>query len=196
MSTNAKSIRKKAKRQNSRSSGLIWIGIIIVALAGWVAWSVFQSSTSASTPTGRTGVEVGDLAPDFTVPTLDGGEFRLSEHQGKPTIIFFMAYWCGPCTAEARALGQLYQEYEGQLNVIAIDVDASSTPELLSQFKHAANDGAFTWAFDSGFKVASSYEVSYLDTTLILDAKGVIVYRDQTPSTYDTLKGELEKLIQ
>lgn len=93
MSTNAKSIRKKARHgKNTHSKGLIWTGIIILALAGWVAWNILQPVTSASTPTGRSGVQVGDLAPDFTVPTLDGGVFRLSENRGKPTIILFMAY--------------------------------------------------------------------------------------------------------
>ncbi|MCI0550207.1 MAG: TlpA family protein disulfide reductase [Anaerolineae bacterium] len=196
MKTNAKSVRKKARHRNTQSKGLIWTGIIILALAVWVAWNILQPATSASTSTGREGVQVGDLAPDFTVPTLDGGEFRLSEQRGKPTIIFFMAYWCVRCIPEAQALSQLHQEHQGQLNIIVIDVDPSSTPELVEQFKRAANGDALTWAFDPDFGVASSYQVNALDTTLILDTTGVIVYRDNVPSTYRTLKGELEKLIQ
>ena len=97
--------------------------------------------------------------------------------------------------AEARALAQLKNEYDDQINVIALDVDASSTAESLEQFKQAADNGAYTWAFDSDFKVASSYQVNALDTTLILDAKGIIVYRDQVPTTHAALKGELEKLL-
>lgn len=57
------------------------------------------------------GAGVGKAAPDFSVPTLDGKTFTLSEQRGKPTVIFFMAYWCGSCVPEGTALGQLIQAY-------------------------------------------------------------------------------------
>ncbi len=38
----------------------------------------------------RGGPESGQLAPDFDLPTVDGGRFRLSEHRAKrPVIIQF-----------------------------------------------------------------------------------------------------------
>ncbi|MCA1573710.1 MAG: redoxin domain-containing protein [Acidobacteria bacterium] len=36
------------------------------------------------------GPEPGQLAPDFNLPTVDGGRFRLSDHRGKrPVLIQF-----------------------------------------------------------------------------------------------------------
>lgn len=143
---------------------------------------------------GTVGTEVGDIAPDFTVSTISDNTFTLSNGQGKPTIMLFMAYWCGTCLGEARALTQLQQEYGDQLNIMAIDVDPSSTPELLGQFKSAAGDGNYIWAIDTGQKVTTAYQVTTLDTTLILDAQGRVVYRDQYPTPYQPLKNELAKL--
>lgn len=164
-------------------------------LATWIIYSMLQTSAPAASPNGRTRAQVGDLAPDFTVPTLDGGKFRLSEQLGKPTIIYFTAYWCGTCIPKAQELGQLFQEYNGRVNIIALDVDPTSTPELLDRFKRAAGNGAFVWAFDSDSKVAAAYQVNSLSTIIILDGEGRIVYRGQFPTSYAALKGELQKLL-
>jgi peroxiredoxin len=190
----AKSSRKHTLQNERLSSLPKWgLPVVLIVAALGVFWG-FRSASQSSSSTIQSGVNIGNIAPDFTVPTLGGGTFTLSENRGKPTIILFMAYWCGNCIPEARALAQLQNEYGDQINILALDVDASSTEESLEQFKHAANDGDFTWAFDRDFQVASSYEVNALDTTLILDVNGLIVYRDQVPTSYNILKDELEKL--
>ena len=39
------------------------------------------------------GTRVGQRSPDWTLPRLDGGELRLSELQGKQTLLFFWGSW-------------------------------------------------------------------------------------------------------
>lgn len=194
------------------------IAILLLALVGWIGWTAWQgtsgvdsrvvdaavragelaSKESASqpeaVPVAAIGAKVGEIAPDFTIPTLAGDSFTLVEGRGKPTIMLFMAYWCGTCLGEARALTQLHQEYGDRVNIVSIDVDPSSAPEKLAQFKQAAGDGDFTWAFDAGQKVTAAYQVISLDTTLIIDGQGRVVYRDQFPTPYQPLKDELVKL--
>lgn len=140
------------------------------------------------------GTQVGQIAPDFTVQTLDGRAYTLADHNGKPAIVFFMAYWCGSCVPEAQALARLQQEYGDDISIIAIDLDPSSTPKLLEAFKAAADNGAFTWGFDTDQQMALAYEVQSLDTTLIVDSSGHVVFRDAFPSAYDQLKTVLEQL--
>jgi len=49
-----------------------------------------------------TRLEVGDLAPDFTLPTADGGTFTLSEHRGSNVIVYFYPEATTPaCSMEA-----------------------------------------------------------------------------------------------
>jgi len=180
-------------------SWLALIGVALVVAAGFLAWRSWQSGGSnngrSSVPlSDAVGVQVGQVAPDFTVPTLDGGSFSLAEQRGKPTIIFFMAYWCGTCIPEARALTRLQQEYGDRLSIVAIDLDPSSTPDALNQFKSAADNGAYVWAFDTGQQVTNALQVQALDTTLVLDAEGHIVYRDAYPTAYEILKEALAEL--
>ena len=37
--------------------------------------------------------QVGQLAPDFTLPALDGGEISLRDYRGKKVIVFMWASW-------------------------------------------------------------------------------------------------------
>ncbi|MCI0395251.1 MAG: TlpA family protein disulfide reductase [Chloroflexi bacterium] len=193
--------------------------VLALVVAAWIAWNAWgKASTPDARPVGPPGgppaevaanagsgepgvqpgevigAQPGETAPDFTVPTLDGGTFSLAAQRGKPAVLFFMAYWCGSCLPEAQALAQLQEEYGEGISIVAIDLDPSSTPETLGQFKQAAGSGAYTWAFDIGQQVAVAYEVQTLDTTLVLDASGRVVYRDAFVTSYETLKEVLAKL--
>lgn len=45
-------------------------------------------------------VQVGDIAPDFTLTLLDGSEVSLSRLRGKVVMLQFTASWCGVCRKE------------------------------------------------------------------------------------------------
>ena len=189
MADNTRTLRWKSQK---KKTVLSLVGITALLLGIAVIWLALRPVQAAkATPSGVVGTKLGEIAPDFTIPTLEGGTFSLAEQHGNPTIVFFMAYWCGTCIQEDRALAQLKDEYGNQLNIVAIDIDPSSTPDALAQFKHAADDGDFTWAFDAGQQVTQVYQVRSLDTTLILDENGVVVYRDEFPTHYDILKDAL-----
>jgi hypothetical protein len=80
------------------------------------------------------------------------------------------------------------------VNILALDVDPSSTAQALAEFKARAGNPDYTWAFDSGQQVAVAWQVAALDTTLILDREGHVVYRDAYPTPYATLKKTLAAL--
>ncbi|MBW8012181.1 MAG: TlpA family protein disulfide reductase [Chloroflexi bacterium] len=194
-SSAAFSKKTRGKKQRNRKFQQVTILVITVSLVGWLIWNATQGTSAPVVQrVNRIGTQIGEIAPDFTISILDGSQFTLSASQGKPTIVFFMAYWCGACIPEAQALAQLKQEYGNDLNIVAIDLDPSSSTQALLQFKQASGNGEYIWGFDFNQQVTTTYLVRSLDTTLILDAEGYVIFRDERPTDYNTLKNALESL--
>src|SRR5262249_27380519 len=55
----------------------------------------------------RSGLEAGTPAPDFDLPSLDGGQLSLREYQGRRVLLVFSDPNCGPCDLLAPQLEQL-----------------------------------------------------------------------------------------
>lgn len=49
-----------------------------------------------------TRLQTGDPAPDFALPTADGGTFRLADHRGRSVVVYFYPAAMTPgCTTQA-----------------------------------------------------------------------------------------------
>lgn len=117
--------------------------------------------------------------PDFTLDTIDGERFRLSDHVGKEVIVLsFWATWCMPCLAELPHLEELYQAEKPQgLMVVAISMDEPTSvsevgptarrlgltmPVVLDTEQRAvrlynrARSAPFTVVIDRGGRIVSS----------------------------------------
>src|SRR5262245_59403446 len=79
---------------------------------------------SAPSPTGQ-------LAPDFTLDTLDGKPVQLSNFRGQAVLLNFWATWCGPCKIEMPWFVELQKQYGPQgLQVIGVAMDDSSKEDI------------------------------------------------------------------
>ena len=82
---------------------------------------------------------VADAKPaaDFTLPSLDGTQVKLSSFRGKVVLLNFWATWCGPCKAEIPAFVELQQQYKNDLVVVGLSVDdpADKAKAFADQYK-------------------------------------------------------------
>ena len=80
-------------------------------------------------PGATVAAEIGAVAPDFELETLEGGRFRLSDWRGHAVVLNFWASWCGPCRREVPALVRAQAEHAAAgLIVAGINIEESRGP--------------------------------------------------------------------
>ena len=102
-------------------------------------------------------VNVGDKAPDFTLPTDSGGSVTLSKLKGKPVVIYFYPKDdTSGCTAEACGFRDSFPDYgKTGATVIGISKDSVASHD---KFK-AKYQLPFILGSDGDGKVVESYGV-------------------------------------
>jgi len=119
-------------------------------------------------------VTLQELAPDFTLRSLDGGNLRLEEYRGQVVLINFWASWCGPCRIEMPVLDRLHQRYEDTgFAVLGINVEGDERParELLQKVPVT-----FPVLIDEGQTVSQLYRLEAMPSTVVVDRDGVVRY--------------------
>src|ERR1700677_2584833 len=74
---------------------------------------------------------IGNLAPDFDLPTLDGKNLKLSDLRGKAVLLNFWATYCGPCKIEMPWFVELQKEYGPQgFQILGVAMDDASKEDI------------------------------------------------------------------
>lgn len=75
-------VRVGRKRHSIR----LLLGLGVLVLVGVIV----AVSTLQGRERGSSGIALAAPAPDFTLTTLDGGKYTLSQNRGKVRVVFFM----------------------------------------------------------------------------------------------------------
>src|SRR5579884_3736528 len=89
---------------------------------------------------------IGQPAPAFNLPTIDGRHVTLDDYRGKTLVINIWATWCPPCQRETPDLISAYKKLAGD-NVAFLSVDSTERGDLVRAFV-AAKNIAWTNAVD------------------------------------------------
>jgi peroxiredoxin Q/BCP len=127
-----------------------------------------------------TRVEIGDEAPDFTLPGTGGRDYTLSAYRGQPVVLVFYPGDNTPvCTQQ---LNQYTADAERFADVGA-QVLAISPQSVASHEGFAANQGGFAFPLlaDEDKKVGETYGIIgpsgfYRRSVFVVDGSGVIRY--------------------
>lgn len=120
---------------------------------------------------------MGNLAPDFDLPALDGKNLKLSDLRGKAVLLNFWATYCGPCKIEMPWFVELQKEYGPQgFQIVGVAMDDASTEEIA---KFAKDMGVNYPILIGKESVGQSYGgVGVLPTTFFLDRDGKLIARE------------------
>ncbi len=164
--------------------------LFVLAFFGLLAYGLANRSSA----TGRSGLtQVGKPAPEFSMPLLGGGEFRLSEHGGQPLIINFWASWCPPCREESPIFERTWQGYRDQgIYFVGVNIqDAEEDAEAyVREFGLSFANGR-----DVDGKISVDYGVIGLPVTFFVGADGVIEGRWVGAISEERLVGWSEALL-
>src|SRR5579884_2906339 len=118
-------------------------------------------------------LSVGQPAPAFVVPGLDGGMLALAQYAGRPRVVTSFATSCGECLGDLAVLEPAYRQYRARgLVVLGIGVEdaASNLRQAARQF-----GVSFPVGYDEdGTRVALPYGLSSIPTTVFIDAGGTV----------------------
>ncbi|MED9944708.1 MAG: TlpA disulfide reductase family protein [Hallella sp.] len=114
----------------------------------------------------------GNVAPDFTLKSIDGKNISLSSLKGKVVVLDFWGSWCVWCIKGMPKMKEYYAKYKGKLEILGIDCndteqkwrDAVKKHEL--PWLHVRNEG--------NPDVTVLYGISGFPTKIVVDAEGKI----------------------
>ncbi len=143
--------------------------VLVLALFAVLAYGLANRSSA----TGRSGMtRIGKPAPQFAMQLLDGGEFRLSDHEGRPLIINFWASWCPPCRQESPAFERQWRRYRDTgIQFVGVDIqdDVSDAEAYVREFGLTFPNG-----LDPDGKITIDYGVIGLPVTFFVGSSGIV----------------------
>lgn len=134
-------------------------------------------------------------APDFTLETMNGDSFTLSEQEGKVVVLNFWATWCAPCRKEIPDFMELQEELrDDEVLFVGISLDKEGWSKVRP---YAKKMGINYPIMVANQKINRNYgPIRAVPTTLILNKKRQVEYVAPGMLTKERLKPILKKLAQ
>ena len=182
------------RRETLLITGIITL-FFIVGCTGQTIKEIDVSSNLAETTT-SIGLNIGNLAPDFSITTIEGEEIQLhSSFKNKPVLVYFMATWCPYCKRDFNALSRVYPDYGNDVEILSISLDLNEEDSILESYKNQFTCIEKVKFAKGNMDVMTKYKVRSTTTKYALAKDGTIIYsgsgainQDQWKTLLDALK--------
>jgi thiol-disulfide isomerase/thioredoxin len=153
---------------------------LIVILTFLLSFTFFANAQET-----KTGIEIGNIAPDIMLPNPDGDTIALSSLRGQVVLIDFWAGWCGPCRRENPVVLEAYNKFKDKrftigkgFNVFGVSIDKNRETWL-----DAIKSDQLPWNQVSDLLYWQSpyirlYNVRGIPANFLIDKDGVIIAKN------------------
>ncbi len=169
---------------------LILVAMIVVVLSAF--------SQHVSPPDRGYIVNVGDKAPDVTLPMINGDTIQLSDLQDKIIVLQFTASWCPVCRKEMPHLEkEVWQRFKDN-NFILIGVDYDEPLAKVIAFKKQMKV-TYPFSLDPDADIFAKFARKKAGVTrnIVIDKTGTIVYLTRLYDTkeFNGMVNKIEELL-
>jgi peroxiredoxin len=150
------------------------------------------SDTQTFTTLLKIGCGVGNIAPDFTLRNLRGGDVTLSSYRGRVVVVNFWYIACPYCRAEMTYLQEAFEAWSSRDGPVLLAVN---TKDAFSDVHNwmMGNTYTFTILIDEQKVMTKRYCLSKWPTTIVIGSDGII--KKIKPGASGTQK-EIEEIIR
>lgn len=144
-----------------------WHSILIIGLALMLAGLLIACAEEP-----EVGLEIGNIAPDFTLQTIDGETLTLSDFRGKIVMVNIWLTDCKGCVDEMVHIQAVFDKWsDEELMILAINATDSA-----ATVKEFVNSQRFTFPIleDPHGQVSRDYYKFGAPTTFFIDGKGIV----------------------
>ncbi|MGH8944865.1 MAG: TlpA family protein disulfide reductase [Acidimicrobiia bacterium] len=153
---------------------LRWLGVgVAVATA---VFAVVLASRFGTDPSLVPSPLIGEPAPGFSLPTLDGkSTISLTDLEGEVVVVNFFASWCLQCRAEHDDLVATAEAFSGR-GVRFVQISYQESPaQSLEYLEEAGTSTETMYLADPGSRGAIAYGVFGIPETFFIDPSGLVV---------------------
>jgi peroxiredoxin len=136
---------------------------------------------------------VGQQAPDFALPDVNGHNVSLASYRGKYLLVDFWASWCGPCRVENPNVVKVHNEFKGKnFAILGVSLDKEK-----DAWQEAIKADKLDWTHISDLKYWSSkavetFKFEGIPFNLLIDPQGKVI---ATGLRGDELENKLKEVL-
>ena len=137
--------------------------LVLFLILGGAAWLALRLRPARP-------VDIGETAPDFTLPALTQGSLSLHDFGRQVVVLNFWATWCPPCVEETPGLEKFAEQMRLQgvaVMGVSVDQDAAALRTFAAQ-----QQLSFPILRDPNRSIANRYGTFQFPETYIIDQEG------------------------
>ena len=131
-------------------------------------------------------LRLGDAAPGFDLPDVDGGRHALSDYDGKPFAVVFSCCHCPYVVAWEERLNEAARDFGGRSGFVAVNSNAGYLGDSLEDMARRSEERGFVFPFlyDETQEVARAYGAARTPEVFVFDAGHRLVYHGAPDSSH------------